>query len=66
MYTKRNDIETMNLDTLMTLEEVSAFLRASPQVIKKLCREGRIPATKIGKFWRFSREELDAWLRNRK
>lgn len=46
----------------MTLEEASAYLRAGRQVLKKLCREGRIPATKIGKSWRFSGEELREWL----
>lgn len=28
------------------------------QVVKKLCREGKIPAVKIGKSWRFNVEEL--------
>jgi len=54
------------LDNLMTLPEVCAWLRMSGQVVKKLCREGKIPAVKIGKFWRFNVEELSEWVKSQK
>ena len=54
------------LDNLMTLPEVCAWLRMSEQVVKKLCREGKIPAVKIGKFWRFNVEELSEWVKSQK
>jgi excisionase family DNA binding protein len=50
----------------MTLPEVCAWLRMSEQVVKKLCREGKIPAVKIGKFWRFNVEELSEWVKSQK
>jgi excisionase family DNA binding protein len=51
---------------LLTLAEVCDWLQMSPQVVKKLCRNRQIPCMKIGKFWRFSREELTTWLKNQK
>ena len=55
-------LDMVNLDVLMTLDEVCAWLRMSPQVVKKLCRDGKIPCAKIGKSWRFSQKSLEQWL----
>ena len=54
------------LNSIMTLPEVCAWLRMSEQAVKKLCREGKIPAVKIGKFWRFNVEELSEWVKSQK
>jgi excisionase family DNA binding protein len=50
----------------MTLPEVCTWLQMSEQVVKKLCRAGKIPAVKIGKSWRFNVEELTEWVRSQK
>lgn len=47
---------------IMTLEEVAAYLRLTPQTIYKWAQEGKIPAAKLGKEWRFRRGILDRWL----
>ena len=47
---------------IMTLDEVSGYLRIPPSSLYKLAREGKIPCQKVGKHWRFHREALDAWL----
>jgi excisionase family DNA binding protein len=57
-------LDMVNLDVLMTLDEVCAWLRMSSQAVKKLCREGSIPCAKIGKSWRFSKKSLEQWLEN--
>ncbi len=49
-------------DDIMTLEEVAAYLRLTPQTIYKWAQEKRIPAAKLGKEWRFRRSTLDRWL----
>jgi len=46
----------------MTTEEASAYLRLSVQTIKQRAREGRMPAAKVGRTWRFLKSELDRWL----
>jgi excisionase family DNA binding protein len=47
---------------ILTLEEVARYLRLKPQTIYKWAQEGRIPAAKLGKEWRFRRSVLDRWL----
>ncbi|MCL4515705.1 MAG: helix-turn-helix domain-containing protein [Firmicutes bacterium] len=43
---------------LMNLEEVSSFLRVTPQTVYNMLRDGRIRATKVGREWRFPRETI--------
>ena len=47
----------------LTLDELSGYLKCGRSTLYKMAREGRIPATKIGRDWRFDREGIDAWLR---
>jgi len=47
---------------ILTLEEVAAYLRLTPQTIYKWAQEKRIPAVKLGKEWRFRKSILDRWI----
>lgn len=47
---------------ILTLEEVAAYLRLTPQTIYKWAQERRIPAAKLGKEWRFRKSTIDRWL----
>jgi len=47
---------------LMTLEEVSQYLRVTKKTIYRLLRRGSIPATKVGHQWRFNKASIDKWL----
>ena len=49
--------------TLMTIEEVAEYLRFHPSTVYRLVRQGRLPAVKVGKQWRFHRQALEDWLR---
>ena len=49
---------------LLTLSEVSTFLKVPKSTIYKLARERRLPGHKVGKHWRFVREEIEAWVQN--
>jgi len=49
---------------LLTLSEVSTFLKVPKSTIYKLARERRLPGHKVGKHWRFFREEIEAWVQN--
>ena len=57
---QRSPFESGN--EILTLEEVAAYLRLTPQTIYKWAQERRIPAVKLGKEWRFRRSILDRWL----
>lgn len=49
---------------LLTLSEVSTFLKVPKSTIYKLARERRLPGHKVGKHWRFVREEIEGWVQN--
>jgi len=53
----RNDV--------LKIEEISKWLRIPKSTIYKLCLEGQIPGTKIGRHWRFVREDIEIWLKDR-
>ncbi len=46
---------------IMTLEEVAAYLKVTPQTIYTWAQEKRIPAAKLGKEWRFKKSIIDRW-----
>jgi excisionase family DNA binding protein len=47
---------------ILTIEEVAAYLRLTPQTIYKWAQEKRIPAAKLGKEWRFRKSIIDRWV----
>lgn len=50
------------LNNLMTLEELCSDLKVKPQWVYRQTRERAIPFTKIGKYLRFYRPEIERWL----
>jgi excisionase family DNA binding protein len=47
---------------VMTLDELSLYLKIPKSTLYKLAQEGRIPGQKIGKQWRFGKLGIDQWL----
>ena len=52
------------MDEIMTIEEVAKYLKLKPQTIYTWAQNGKIPAAKIGKEWRFRKDIIDAWFLN--
>jgi excisionase family DNA binding protein len=52
-----------NAENLMTLKEVALYLRVTEKTIHRLLDKNAIPATKVGKLWRFDRDALNKWLK---
>jgi excisionase family DNA binding protein len=52
------------MDEIMTLEEVAKYLKLKPQTIYTWAQEGKIPAAKLGKEWRFKRSVIEKWFNN--
>jgi excisionase family DNA binding protein len=50
-----------NLPRVMTVKELSAYLRVHPSTIYKLLRRGELPGFRIGTDWRFNAEVIDRW-----
>ena len=49
---------------LMTVEEVAEYLRVKPSSVYEWVKNGKIPAAKVGRLWRFQREQIEEWVRN--
>jgi excisionase family DNA binding protein len=47
---------------VLTAKEAAAFLKLSYFTIQQLASEGRIPARKLGRQWRFLQSELTGFL----
>ena len=47
---------------VLTIEELSVYLKIPRSTLYKLVREGRIPSQKVGRHWRFRKESIDRWL----
>lgn len=51
-----------NPPDIMTVEEVSEYLRVPISSLYKLAQQGKIPASKVGRHWRFRREFIDRYI----
>jgi excisionase family DNA binding protein len=47
---------------VITAREVGELLRIPPSTVYDLARRGLIPAHRVGRAWRFTRQEIQAWL----
>ena len=52
----------MNQDMLLNVKQVAQYLQLKQSTIYSWAQEGKIPAIKIGRTWRFRRSDLDVWL----
>ncbi|MFA5480090.1 MAG: response regulator [Candidatus Muiribacteriota bacterium] len=48
----------------LTVDELATYLRISRDCAYKLAQQGKIPATKIGRKWRFEKEIIDNWIKS--
>lgn len=48
---------------VLTIDELSVYLKIPKSTLYKLVREGKVPAQKAGRHLRFHREAIDEWLK---
>ncbi len=48
---------------IMTLDEVRKYLKVHRSTVYRLAEEGKMPASKVGRVWRFKKERIDEWLK---
>lgn len=46
---------------VLTVKELSDYLRVHPSTIYRLLKRGQIPGFKLGSDWRFNIEAIDRW-----
>jgi len=52
----------MGENEFLTVDECASLLKMSPTTIYRLARQSKLPGTKIGNQWRFSRKLLEEWI----
>lgn len=50
---------------IMSTKELSQYIGLSKSKIYQLIRQKKIPASKIGRQYKFSKEIVDAWLKEK-
>ena len=50
------------LGDVLTIEELSVYLKIPKSTLYKLVREGKVPSQKVGRHWRFRKVAIDRWL----
>jgi excisionase family DNA binding protein len=46
---------------VMTVKELSDYLKVHPSTIYRQLKRGHLPAFKVGSDWRFNIESIDRW-----
>lgn len=55
---------TSNSDgKILTIKQVADYLRVTERTIYRLAAGKQIPAFKVGGSWRFSRADIDSWIK---
>ncbi len=49
----------MSDNEILNIKEVSDYLKIPVSTVYKLVQEGKVPAVKFGKHWRFLKRDLD-------
>jgi len=47
---------------VFTFEEAKRYLKVSSSTLYRLVQNNKIPASKVGRSWRFRKERLISWL----
>jgi len=51
-------------DRWLSVEEVAAYLGVNRGTLYKWITRKSIPAHKVGRLWKFRREEIDEWVKS--
>ena len=58
---KTKDRGSQSVKNVLTVAEVSHYLRVHTTTIYRLARKGDLPAFRLGDTWRFNIEDVDTW-----
>lgn len=57
------ELQGVHMDnTYYTVEKISSLLQIHPKTVQRYIRQGKLPATKIGKSWRVSGHDLSIFV----
>lgn len=54
---------TTSEGVILTIKQVADYLKVTERTIYRLAAAKKIPAFKVGGTWRFSRVDIDGWIK---
>jgi excisionase family DNA binding protein len=55
-----------NLEDILTIKELTEFLKVSESTIKRALKSGELQGFKVGRDWRIEREAVIKWINQEK
>lgn len=56
----------MDNDSILTIKELSLYLKLAEKTAYRLASDGTIPGFKVGGAWRFRKLDIDQWIEDKK
>jgi len=50
------------VEKLMDVEDAAAYFGLTEYTVRKMARDGNIPAAKVGRAYRFRKEDIDSFI----
>lgn len=57
-----NYFEAYGMSVILNIKEAAHYLQINDQTLRKMARQGSIPAFKVGRSWRLSKDILNKWI----
>ena len=51
--------------TIMNIKKTAEYLKMSPRKLYLLAQQGKIPCFKIDQNWKFDKDKVDGWLKEK-
>ena len=59
------DVDDMDEANMLTIAQVAKYLKLHELTVRRLAREGELPAFKVGRQWRIKSNLLESWIAER-
>lgn len=53
------------MDEIFSIKELSKYLKIDTATAYRLTSSGKIPAFKVGRQWRFKKDDIDRWIQEK-
>jgi len=55
-------VNTHEIENWMSMKDITAYLDVSRETVLKWISTRNMPASKVGRLWKFKVSEVDAWI----
>jgi len=60
---RRIDGSMEKTEEILTIDQTGKFLKVGKSTLYKMARNGKIPASKVGREWRFVKSDIIKWIK---